>query len=449
MALLTEAKITENDTYFKYVDYFEEYEHIMQFNKNKNEYIHRWYPFVEGYSKEFIRSIINELPFKPNCCLEPFAGSGTTPVELQKLNLKCISFEVNPFMYELAKTKMRTDYTVRGFKRNFSLILDILHNNQNSNIESIYPPPAYKKITKKEGLKKWNFNKAVLRGILDIKYAISQISDYKYTSLFRIALAAILLDVSNLYRNGKCLSYKKDWENVIKYTRTQIHGIFKEKVETVILPDIVKLNKYKREQGKLLSNFSLCNLGDCRENLDELQNNSIDLVITSPPYLNSRDYTDTYMLELWTLDYIKDYSNLRNLREKTLRSHVQLKWGEVELLEIEELRNVLTELDKYKEEFWNDEIPGMIKGYFQDLNILFEKLSRKMKAKGRVYFNVANSAYYGVEIKTDVIVSIIAENHGFSIKEIRMARKLNPSAQQKDKIPYLLEVVIVMEKKAS
>ena len=45
---------------FKLVNYNEKYGSIMQFNKNKNTYIHGWYPFVEGYSKEFIRSIVSE-----------------------------------------------------------------------------------------------------------------------------------------------------------------------------------------------------------------------------------------------------------------------------------------------------------------------------------------------------------------------------------------------------
>ena len=48
----------------------------MQFDKNKNVFVHRWYPFVEGYSKEFIEDILNELPFAPTCALEPFCGSG-------------------------------------------------------------------------------------------------------------------------------------------------------------------------------------------------------------------------------------------------------------------------------------------------------------------------------------------------------------------------------------
>lgn len=59
---------------------------------------------------------------------------------------------------------------------------------------------------------------------------------------------------------------------------------------------------------------------------NEVQDNTIDLVITSPPYLNSRDYTDTYMLELKTLGFTDSAAEIRKLREKTLRSHVQIKW---------------------------------------------------------------------------------------------------------------------------
>lgn len=60
-----------------------------------------------------------------------------------------------------------------------------------------------------------------------------------------------------------------------------------------------------------------------------------------------------------------------------------------------------------------------------------------MKKDGLIYFNVANSAYYNVEILTDEIIAEIAENNGFQVIEIREARKINPSSQQKDYIPYL------------
>ena len=76
---------------YLYTDFLEQYGRIMQFNKNKTEPFHRWYPFVEGYSKEFIQSIIQEMDKSTLTCLEPFSGSGTTALELQNLGIECHS----------------------------------------------------------------------------------------------------------------------------------------------------------------------------------------------------------------------------------------------------------------------------------------------------------------------------------------------------------------------
>ena len=86
----------------------------------------------------------------------------------------------------------------------------------------------------------------------------------------------------------------------------------------------------------------------------------------------------------------------------------------------------------------------MIKGYFSDMDSLFSSLKKKMQPNKKVFFNVANSAYYGIKIKVDEIVSEIAINHGFKVEEIRKARDLNPSSQQKDQIDSLRETVIVL-----
>jgi len=88
----------------------------------------------------------------------------------------------------------------------------------------------------------------------------------------------------------------------------------------------------------------------------------------------------------------------------------------------------------------------MVKGYFLDMKELLDSLSRKMKTGARVYFNVANSAYYGVEIKVDEIVCSIAEENNLKVIELREARQLKPSSQQKDIIKSLRESVIVLRK---
>jgi hypothetical protein len=420
-------------------DYTEVYKPIMQFNKNKVAFIHQWYPFVEGYSKEFIASITNEIDYKPNFALDPFAGSGTTPIELQYLGINCRSFEVSPFMHLLATVKLEKHYTVHDFDEHLITVGSFLHSKL-INIREHVLPPAAKTFQPSDNLDKWVFSTSVMNGILDIKYAISLISNEKYRRLFKIALASILLDVSNVYRNGKCLSYKDNWEER-KLTRRSVHTKFLNRLIQTIKPDIEKLEK---QEDNRVNNLEHCVFGDVREKIMSIQNDSIDLVITSPPYLNSRDYTDIYMVELWMLDLVNDYNDVRTLRFETLRSHVQVKLGEVEALDIDELKSVLRRLNRKKRIFWNDELPGMIKGYFKDMDTLFSQLALKMQSGKKVFFNVANSAYYGIEIKVDEIVSEIAESHGFTINEIREARQLKTSAQQKDRIKSLRESVIVM-----
>lgn len=413
----------------------------MQFNKNKSVPIHQWYPFVEGYSKEFIQSILDELNYTPNCVLEPFAGSGTTPVELQDLNIKCISFEVSPFMHLLSSVKMRRDYTLCEFEKYLNQIKETISLTP-TNIRELEPVPFGTTIIKSDTIKKWNFNDNIIDAILDIKHAINQISDIKYQNLFKIALASILLEVSNLFRNGKCLSYKKNWENTNKYTRKEVHQIFLDKIDRVFWNDIIDIEK--KSTCLTINNNDLCYYGDVRRYIQLVDDNSVDLIITSPPYLNSRDYTDIYMLELKILGLITSYEELLNLRKKTLRSHVQVKHGDLCTLTIPLLEECLNEIGKSKDDFWNTDILNMIKGYFIDLDFLFSQFKKKMQPDKYIFFNVANSAYFGVEIFVDEIICQIAEKQGFKIIEIRKARDLKTSSQQSGSIKSLRESVIVM-----
>ncbi|SHM99216.1 Methyltransferase domain-containing protein [Anaerosporobacter mobilis DSM 15930] len=423
---------------YQYQDYLEAYGRIMQFNKNKSEPFHRWYPFVEGYSKEFIQSIIEELDEKPQVCLEPFSGSGTTALELQTMGIKCFSFEVNPLMYLIAKVKLENDYAIDKIQHYFEFIKQ---ERTNSNIAEV--KTTFKTLYQKEGLKKWNYNASVAIAIEKIHLAIKLIDDDKYMELFTVALAAILLDVSNLYRNGKCLSYKKNWKDR-NITEAEVFDKFDKKVNEELLVDI-RNNKIMA----LVHNKKYLYHEDSRVGIQKtVTDNSIDLVITSPPYLNSRDYTDTYMLELKTLELTHTNEEVRKLREKTLRSHVQIKWKDTASIDNQLLHETLRELERATREqtMWNDSIIDMVRLYFVDMKSIFSVLYKKIRTGGKIYFNVSNSAYYGVMINTLEICASIAENEGFKVIEIRKARYLKTSPQQKNEVDKLLEGVIVIEK---
>lgn len=423
---------------FQYTDYLESYGRIMQFNKNKSEPFHRWYPFVEGYSKEFIISIIDEIGDKDIICLEPFSGSGTTALELQNIGIKCFSFEVNPLMHLISKVKLTNDYDIEKINLYFEYIIAERLNQHVGELTT-----EFKTLYQEEGKSKWNYNLEVAVAIEKLKLAINNIDDSKYSDLFLVALAAILLDVSNLYRNGKCLSYKKNWKDKV-ITELDVFNKFDVKVKKELLQDLIDFS-----ENNVVHNKDFLFHEDSRIGIDmNVPDESIDLVITSPPYLNSRDYTDTYILELKTLGLTNTKKEVRELREKTIRSHVQIHWEDKTSCNNELLLKTLGRLEKASENknLWNDSLLDMIRLYFVDIQNIFSTIYIKMKAGGKVYFNVSNSAYFGELINTLEICSSIAEEIGFTILEIRKARYLNTSPQQKEKVEKLLEGVILMQK---
>lgn len=422
---------------YKHVDYYKTYGRIMQFNKNKKEPIHRWYPFVEGYSREFIQSILNEMGETNLMCLEPFSGSGTTALELQNNGIQCYSFEVNPLMYLIARVKMEKEYDISRIEYWLDFVKDRRKDIQIS-LET-----EFNTLYEGLGKKKWNYNLDIGSAVEKLKQSVNLIDELIYKELFTVALASILLEVSNLYRNGKCLSYKRNWKER-QISENDVYRLFDEKVVSEMKQDI-----NKGEKDKKISNKAFLFNEDSRTGIeDKVPDESIDLVITSPPYLNSRDYTDTYMLELKTLGFTETSEKIRKLREKTLRSHVQIKWKDETNIQNELLMKTINQLEIASEniEQWNSSIIDMVRLYFVDMQRIFSVLYKKMKNGGRVYFNVSNSAYFNVLIDTLEICASIAENEGFNVIEIRDARKLKTSPQQKEKIDKLLEGVIVLER---
>lgn len=428
---------------YRYVDYKEKYGRIMQFGKNKKVPIHRWYPFVEGYSREFIESIIDEQEEKPKVCLEPFSGSGTTALELQRLGIKCHSFEVNPFMYKLSQVKVKfPKYKCESIYMHMEKMVFTIRVLKDKDIKVT---SEFRTMLQGEHKKKWNLDKQVFIAIEKIKIAINEINDPMYEDLYQIALASILLDVSNLYRNGKCLSYKKNWEN-IKLTQNDVFEKFFRALNDIFIEDI---NNAKSWSEKItIDNSLFLREGDSRKLINSLEDNSVDLVITSPPYLNSRDYTDSYMLELKVLDFTKNLNEIRDLRKQTIRSHVQLKWSEKLEIDNVQLNKILENINEKitVTDQWNIEIPNMILAYFVDIKEIFESIYDKLKLNGMVYFNVSNSAYYNIMVDTLGISAKLAEDVGFEVIEIREARLLNSSPQQKKTIGKLLEGIIVLKK---
>jgi len=157
----------------------------------------------------------------------------------------------------------------------------------------------------------------------------------------------------------------------------------------------------------------------------------VDLVVFSPPYPNSFDYTDVYNLELWMLGYLQESIDNVNLRHATLTSHVQLRRLYPAAPTVSTLlTNVLERLEGRRSELWHRDIPAMVGGYFADLTEILSNLQSKLNPGGRIYMIVGDSQYAGVPIPVAEILVELAKNLGFEVLDTEASRSMRASAQQ-------------------
>ncbi len=400
--------------------------------------MHRWYQLIEGFSSELVRRIIGEQEEFPQLCIDPFGGVGTTALTCQEIGVKCISFENSPFFYNIARTKLRTDYDPKELR---ALIGEFEEYLKLAVGKPKLPELESTTFFETKDKERWIFGTSVAYGIADILTKLKDLegSGSVYRGLFHAALAAILVPVSNVFRNGKCMSYKSDWKEE-RISRREVHDRFINICKNILLVDV----RTQQNKKPLVHNYTHCFLGDARNLIHELRDNSIDLVITSPPYLNSRDYADIYRLELWILGHISTFDEERKIRRSAIRSHVQTVWDDCDYPHVKELRGFISYLDSLNGNLWNSNIPKMIKGYFNDIENILSVLRNKVRVGGSLYINVANSAYGGEVCQVDIIISEIAAGLGYHVVEIREVRHVKPSRQQRH-VEKLRESIILLQ----
>ena len=84
------------------------------FKENKDLSIHRWYPYVEGFSEQFV---LDCLKYNKDAKIiyDPFNGSGTTGIVASKLNRKYIGIEKEKTYLDLTIKRKVNDTNEKRF----------------------------------------------------------------------------------------------------------------------------------------------------------------------------------------------------------------------------------------------------------------------------------------------------------------------------------------------
>ena len=169
--------------------------------------------------------------------------------------------------------------------------------------------------------------------------------------------------------------------------------------------------------------------GDTRILLKTIAKDSVDLIIFSPPYLNSFDYSDIYRPELFLSKFIQSNEELKELRKQTLRSHVQCKWNNKDSSNSTWVATIVQKLEAKKDSLWNANIPQMVSSYFYDMATVLQESYRIARDNSQLWFVVSTSAYAGIEIPVDLILADIATSFGWNLDSVNALRNLRTSSQ--------------------
>lgn len=388
---------------------------LPNFSINMERPRHRWYGFKEGFSATLVERAIKEtkstMVLSDFTVLDPFSGSGTSTLTALQNGCNAIGFEINPFMNFVGKTKCeKKGKNAENYQDELKWILD------QSPVTIQSPLEGVSTFTDSESLEKWLFNIDVIRAFEALYSHISKVEDKNF---FMLALITSAMQCCNARKDGKCLRYIKEWKS-LKYDSTSLRECFKKK-SLEMIDDI--------EADPLVNGNRSIQQGDTRLLLKNTEDKSVDLIVFSPPYLNSFDYSDIYRPELFLGKFVSNNNELMKIRKRTLRSHVQCKWDSNDQSKSPWVESIVYELEQKKNKLWNSGIPQMVSSYFYDMDIVLREAYRTAKDGAQLWFVVSTSAYSGIEIPVDLLLADIASKQGWALESVNALRKLRTSSQ--------------------
>lgn len=405
----------------------------------------RIFPYYAGYSEQFAESMIKGLRLPHgSLVLDPWNGSGTTCVASYKSGHRSIGNDLNPAMGLVAKACFVSCLDVPS-------LMPLAHNIVGS-IKAKTPLPE-------DPLEQWFDSKTAgkLRALeteinkvlvseekycyLTSKQALEEASSlaaFFYVALFRITRRFVTDFIGT---NPTWIKVPRDPDQRKTLSYACIKASFLEEVRVLVQgnfffasgnPDHVKI--------QLADASSL-----------ELKNNSIDAIITSPPYCTRIDYAVATSLELALLRLSpEDFGRLRRslTGTSTVEPTVELPsnaWGETCLSFLERVQNHTSRASKTY--YYKNHVQ-----YYRAIYSAVTESARVCKKNADLVFVVQNSYYKDIFNDLAAVIQEMGSSLGLELHQranfpvSRSMSDRNANAKKYEKSRGSEESVLIFKK---
>lgn len=237
---------------------------------------HGWFPYPAKFPASAVAPLIEEYSAAGDTVLDPFCGSGTVLLEATRLGRAALGLELNPAAAVVARAKARR-YTAHDVER-LRLVRHAVASAE-EHYDDLIASTASAELPKYHNVALW-FRRDMLRELASIRKAFlyphdrTHIADLLWTAFFRI-----LIPCSNQDNDTRYTAVKKPWLRP-GAALEMFRGVLDEFVADI------------RAEGKPAGVQSDATVltGDSLELMASVAPCSIDVVVTSPPYINTYDY---------------------------------------------------------------------------------------------------------------------------------------------------------------
>lgn len=377
-----------------------------------------WYRYVQDFTLDFAENWISELSTPGMTLWEPFAGSGTALLVAKKLGRPSVGFDMNPFMVEVANTKLSWVSNPSQIKKLGEMLihsssklligepeLPVLGSWKDYDLSRMSKLAEYPDDPK---LVKW-ISPQVLQRFQSLALLVNE-SPKSIKRIARIALASQLVEASNMAMRPN-ICYDKNPR--LDYP---VVSSFQKRLMQM-------LEDYQQVKG-LPSTPATVSIGDARTAHPEKS----DFIFTSPPYPNDMEYIHQTRLELHLMGFVDKAKDLTSLKKQMISSSVKLVYKENEHqktngLKYKGVREVCAELDKTLEgKNWGWNASDMTAQFFGGMAEVLANWSAHLSPNGIAAVVIGDSAFNGVKVSTDTLLAEVAKKNGFSCDGIEVFR---------------------------